>query len=296
VEQSNDPRSITNAPASRTQRAELERIAFGRTHSREDEEAAAAARHQLAHADREAVARHAALSPEVGSSSSPEVGSSSRIAVTTAHEPNVALIPATEITAPDGDPPPPPETPRKRRRRIRLAWLIPIIAGSVAIGYIGAPDVAVQSLVGASVSTPPSAAPIAAPSASPGVTSSAFPIPSGETIAGPSSLKEADAWFETPPTERDGFVDQYFLQTLKIDPSAVRFVQINAAGFQVWVAKTLDDDLCVLSSNGSKEYAATCTPRATYSAEGLVLAQRDYSIRWTGGSVTVSSPRSQLVG
>jgi hypothetical protein len=161
------------------------------------------------------------------------------------------------------------------------------------VGYFGAPGAADQSLVGPSASTAPSVVPSAPPSVAP----SAFPIPSDElTVVGPSSLKEADAWFETPPTERDGFGDPELLQTLKIDPSAVRFVQINTAGFEVWVAKTLDDDLCVLSTNGTSELSSACTPRATFSGSGVILAQNGYSIGWNGSRVTVSSPRSQLAG
>ncbi|GAB3045518.1 hypothetical protein GCM10027052_30110 [Parafrigoribacterium mesophilum] len=289
-EHTDDSLSVTNAPAARMQRAELQRIAFGRTHGREDEEAAAAARQQLADADGEATAAVGYVA------SSSEVATDRRNAVSPAADGEewaaARGVPAAMTTAPNDDAPPPPEPPQRgrRSRHIRAAWLIPIIAGSLAVGYIAAPNVAVQSLVGPSASTPPRVA----PSAAPGVPS-AFPIPNGElATGGPSSLKEADAWFETVPTERDGFGDPQLLETLKIAPSAVRFVQINAAGFQVWVAKTLNDDLCVLSTNGTSEISSACTPRAAFSGAGVMLTQSDYSIGWSGSRVTVSTPRLQL--
>ena len=115
----------TNASMTGEQRADLERIAFGRTHTPEDEDAAAAARKELAEADRAAEvgvrpvrrARKIVASQEAGAGS-------------------WSLVP----TLPDDGllPPPPPEVPRKAVRRIHTAWLVPIIAGSIAAGYFGA--------------------------------------------------------------------------------------------------------------------------------------------------------------
>ena len=109
----------TNASMTGEQRADLERIAFGRTHTPEDEDAAAAAREELAEADRAELAAvrgaavaaaRAASQEQLVPSQAPTAGSWS-----------------LGSTSPDDGllPPPPPEAPRKAGRRIRPAWLLP---------------------------------------------------------------------------------------------------------------------------------------------------------------------------
>ena len=219
----------------RERRQQLERIAFGRTHSRHDEAAAAAARKELAENDRAAqvaaqqlAARDTAprrVTPDdLGGQEPP---------------PNPAI-----------PPPPPPEPPHKIARRMRSAWLVPIVAASIAFGYFGSTAALTSALQEPVLLTDP------------GVPSPDLPSPTrtapsnGSTSAGgPSSLKEADAWFETLPRDGDPVVDPAILANLGIDPSAIRFVQINAAGSQVWVARKLDGDLCVIGTEARRAAA-----------------------------------------
>ena len=108
------------------------------------------------------------------------------------------------------------------------------------------------------------------------------------------NLKEADAWFENPPREVDGFVNQEMMQHLEIDPAAIRFVQTNAAGYQVWVAKKLNGDLCVLGTADSESASSSCISRDGFAQMGARMAAGGYTITWNGSAVTVTNPRLQI--
>jgi hypothetical protein len=262
-------------PDARERRIQLERVGFGRTHTPEDEEAATAARKELAEADREAqvaaqqLAAHAldtrqAMADDVSGQEPP---------------PN-----------PDTPPPPPPEPPRKVARRMRSAWLVPIIAAAIAVGYFGSTTALASALQEPVLFTDPV------------VPSPVFPSPSraapsngGTPVGGPSSLKEADAWFETLPSDRYGVPDPGTLQSLQIEPSAIRFVQIDATGLQVWVARKLNGDLCLVATGGHSGEGVSafngCSTREEFARSGVTLSQNDYSMSWSGSSVTVSTPK-----
>ncbi|MEO7373822.1 MAG: hypothetical protein ABIW36_07950 [Terrimesophilobacter sp.] len=261
----------TYASMTGEQRAELERIAFGRTHSREDEEAAAAARKELAEADRAADT----IGQEVLASQEPGAGSWSL----------AAALPEEEL------PPPPPEVPRNNGRRIHPAWLVPIIAGSIAAGYFGATIAVAGALQRPATATP-------SPSDKPStVQLLATPEPQSDVavpVREPGNLKEADAWFEAPQREVDGFIHPDMLQSMQIDPATTRFVQTNSAGFAAWVAKKLNGDLCVLGTDASGGAFAACSLRSDFERSGAMISQRDYTIRWNGSAVTVTNPRSQI--
>ncbi|HEY9481474.1 MAG TPA: hypothetical protein VIR00_00795, partial [Micromonosporaceae bacterium] len=104
---------------------------------------------------------------------------------------------------------------------------------------------------------------------------------------------EADAWFENPPREIDGFAFPDMLQHMEIDPSAVRFVQTDAAGFTAWVAKNHNGDLCVIGTDASGGAVTSCVPRNNFVAFGAMVSQDGHTITWNGGTVTVTNPRSQ---
>ena len=248
---------------------------FGRTQSRHDEAAAAAARKELAEADRAAqvaaqqlAARDTAprrvTTDDLGGQEPP---------------PNPAIPPS-----------PPPEPPHTIARRMRSAWLVPIVAAAIAFGYFGSTAALTSALQEPVLFTDP------------GVPSPDLPSPTrtarsnGSTSAGgPSSLKEADAWFETLPRDGDPVVDPAILANLGIDPSAIRFVQINAAGSQVWVARKLDGDLCVIGTEGEGQPPFTgCTTREAFAGSGITvtLLEGRYSLTWNGSTVTVSTPRT----
>jgi hypothetical protein len=265
------------------QRADLERIAFGRTHTRQDEDAAAAARKELAEAAG-AGAVAAARSADVAAANASvqevvapqELGAASWSLAST--------LPGDELLAPA-----PPEAPRKAVRRIHTAWLVPIIAGSLAAGYFGATIAVAGALQGPVTTTPspsePSAAVQLLPTQEP-PTGSTPPIPER------GNLKEADAWFETPPGEMDGFALPDMLTSMEIDPSAIRFVQTDAAGFSAWVAKNRNGDLCVLGTDGSGGGVSSCVPRNDFVASGAMASQDGHTITWNGRAVTVTNPRS----
>jgi hypothetical protein len=84
------------------------------------------------------------------------------------------------------------------------------------------------------------------------------------------------------------------LQQMEIDPSAVRFVQTDAAGYAAWVAKNHNGDLCVLGTDASGGAFASCIPRDDFERSGAMISQSDYTIRWNGSAVTVTNPRSQM--
>ena len=83
------------------------------------------------------------------------------------------------------------------------------------------------------------------------------------------------------------------LQHMEIDPSAVRFVQTDAAGFTAWVAKNHNGDLCVIGADASGGAATSCRPRNTFVGSGAMVSQDGHTITWNGGTVTVTNPRSQ---
>jgi hypothetical protein len=264
----------------RERRQQLERIAFGRTHGPEDEAAASAARQELAEvagaaqvAARERANSHEfatgrpLLEDDLGGQGAP---------------PN-----------PDVPPPPPPELQRTVAHRLRRAWLVPIIVCSVVVGYYGAP-----MAVAGMLQDPPSSTP------APVVPSPVFPTPTSESptpeppsidgvSAGqPSSLKEADAWFETLPRNSDALLDPDVAGGLELDPTAIRFVQSSGAEFQVWVARKLDGDLCVVGSEAEGVSAfAGCNTREGFARSGVTMSHGGYSMIWNGSSVTVTMPR-----
>jgi hypothetical protein len=265
-------------PGARERRQQLERIAFGRTNSREDEAAATAARKELAEADRTAqvAVRERATSDEF--------------------ETRPHLV-ADDLGGmdplPDGDmlpPPPPPEPPRKVAQRMRSAWLVPIIAAAIAVGYFGSTTALTSALQEPVLFTDPVVPSPVVPSPS-----RAAPSNGGTPAGGPSSLKEADAWFETLPRDSYAVPDAGTLQSLQIEPSAIRFVQIDATGLQVWVARNLDGDLCLLATGGVEEQGSSafagCSSREQFARSGVTLSQNDYSMSWNGSSVTVSTPK-----
>jgi hypothetical protein len=266
------------------QRADLERIAFGRTHTREDEDAAAAARKELAEADRAAeVAAARRADVAAANAAGQEV-----VGLQQSGPASWSLAP----TLPDDEllAPPPPEAPRKAVRRIHTAWLVPIIAGSLAAGYFGATIAVAGAVQGPATPTP-------SPSDTPStVQLLPTPEPPAEVtlpVRGSGNLKEADAWFEAPQREVDGFAQPELLKNMEIDPSAVRFVQTDAAGYSAWVAKNHNGDLCVLGTDASGGAFASCVPRDDFERSGANISSGGHAITWNGSAVTVTNPRSQ---
>lgn len=258
----------------RERRQQLERIAFGRPHSREGETAAFAARKELAEVARAArvAARELAASHALATGRPVlEDGLAGQ-----GPPPNPAI------------PPPPPEPQRRVAHRIRRAWLVPIILGSVVVGYYGAPIAVAGVLQDPAYSTP-----------APVVPSPVFlsPTPEPPSIDGvsagqPSSLKEADAWFETLPRASDALLDPDVARGLELDPATIRFVQSNAADLQVWIARKLDGDLCVVGSEAEGVSAfAGCNTREGFARSGVTVSHGGYLMIWNGSSVTVTMPR-----
>jgi hypothetical protein len=172
---------------------------------------------------------------------------------------------------------------------MRSAWLVPIVAASIAFGYFGSTAALTSALQEPVLFTDPGVS-------SPDLPSPTRAAPSNGSTSpgGPSSLKEADAWFETLPRDSDPVVDPAILANLGIDPSAIRFVQMNAAGSQAWVARKLDGDLCVIGTEGEGQPPFTgCTTREAFAGSGITvtLLEGRYSLSWNGSSVTVSTPR-----
>jgi hypothetical protein len=114
----------------------------------------------------------------------------------------------------------------------------------------------------------------------------------GVSAGQPSSLKEADAWFETLPRASDALLDPDVARGLELDPATIRFVQSNAADLQVWIARKLDGDLCVVGSEAEGVSAfAGCNTREGFARSGVTVSHGGYLMIWNGSSVTVTMPR-----
>ncbi|GAB3045531.1 hypothetical protein GCM10027052_30130 [Parafrigoribacterium mesophilum] len=177
----------------------------------------------------------------------------------------------------------PPSPPQKVVRRIHPAWLAPVIAGAMAAGYFGA----TIAVAGPPPPTPATPSPVVS---SPVFLSPEPPSSGTSPVDESSSVREADAWFDTVRRDTGPILDPRVLHDLKIDPAAIRFVQVNADGLQVWVAKGTNGDYCVVAVDGSGPFAA-CTPVRIFGTAGLTLSVNNYSVTWGGSSVTVSSSR-----
>lgn len=166
------------------------------------------------------------------------------------------------------------------RRSIRVGWLVPIVAGSLLVGVVGAlgatgrfENLAVWGSPTPSV-TPPGVA-------------------SGEVH--PGDLQAADSWFGRQfKTGVDSYPDLQLLSNNGINPDDVRAALDAGNGLKVWVGKTTGK-LCLLvasnsASNSTSNVAASCFERDNFAVGGAHLGMNGRMAHWDGNEVTADPP------
>ena len=261
---------VDETPSDAAERVRLDalrRTAFGRTRSPADEAAAAKAlaalRTEHEQRERKAAERRAfecAAEPDhTASTPDPDAPVSERSA------PFARVHPATSA----------------RRNRGEARWLVPAASLLAAVGAV----VAAIALAGdgddlaATTTTSPPSAPLA--DASP------FIVPGS---AGAGSVVAAAQWFLEPQSSDDAFpgVDGFD----SIDAESTRLVWGADGDWSLWVATTVDSELCLLASSATnRETVVTCTPQAAFLESGLTLTHSngidpEFSVFWNGNSIT----------
>jgi hypothetical protein len=244
--------------------AALRRIAFGRTHSAEDETRAEAARHEL----------EAALAPQSLAADSP-------IAPT---PPPVAETP----------PPPAVETDEPRRRRWP-AWLVPAAAALVVGVVLGAGG----ALLGAPGRLAP-VVPVTVPTStfaagSSGLPPTVVPLSADQPVTGsPGDVAAALLWFDSQQTDEDT-ADSWIMDVNDYDivEASTRLVY-SSNGSKVWIAQSAQGELCLLSTSGSSGALMCMTPEE-FQGTGIPLhVEGSLSVVWNGQRLLVSTSVNQV--
>lgn len=160
-------------------------------------------------------------------------------------------------------------------RRIRVAWLVPIVAGALLVGVLTA-----LATTGWFEKGQPKQAASDTPSAT----------PTAETVTHiPGDLESADAWFDGPATASDAYSFPGLLQSNEVDPYDVRFALAGGDGWNVWVGRSITGKLCLLLADARNDAgAAGCFERARFAVGGAHLGMGDRIAHWYGGEVSTS--------
>jgi len=231
------------AEAARTRELDgLRRTAFGRTTGADEEAAAARAHAAVAEAERAHTARSAALAAAVH-------------AVLRAPAARPDAAPAAAAV-----PPAPAATAPRTRHRSRMAAPL----GTFLLG-------AALAAGGFAFATgSPVVAPVAPPAASanPGDDTLVIPGAALAESAHPGDIDAAERWLSQPQTEAD--LVPVGLDT--IVPSSSRLAFGGASG-SVWVARSVDGDLCVVASTVVDGLTASaCSPPDSFLLHGAMVS------------------------
>jgi hypothetical protein len=164
-------------------------------------------------------------------------------------------------------------------RRIRVGWLVPIVAGALLAGAVGA--LAANATFTASGGDSDA-------SASP---TSVVLLPNDDqgTIVLVGDPERADGWFRGQAAASDAYPYSGFLEHHDIDPYETRFAQVTGDGWSLWVARTRDGNLCLLSAFARESTgSATCVDRAAFSAGGVHLPIGKQIVHWFGGEILIT--------
>jgi len=233
---------------------ELRRIAFGRTHSLDDEARAAAARHEL------------------------------EMASTIAAEPAEPAEPQLEaLRAPEPAPHPYPEIAQGPRSR--HAWLVPIAAALVVgllLGVGGTLLTARGPVVPVAVPTNTFAA------GSTGRPPSVVPLSADQPVTGsPGDVAAAMLWFDTVQVDEDE-ADEWIVGDSDIVDTSTRLVY-SMGGSKVWIAQSASGQLCLISSS-IDQGALMCATPAEFASTGIPLhVKGSLSVVWNGQRLLVSA-------
>jgi hypothetical protein len=241
----------------------LRRIAFGRTLTAAEEDAARAARQALQDEERRRVQDADALNRAIRA-----LGGVFDLAPDSSPVPD-AIFPDDGLA------------PTRPAGALRRAWLIPIVAFCLAAGY-GSSGISRQW-------TGPAPAPPVSNSGA--VTRLPAVDPRGTARSG--STIAADEWFSQPQVEDDMVDAPTLLSDLGIDPATTRFMGATVHGALLWIAKRPDRSYCVVGMrpwNGGT--FGSCTSLDDFIRAGLELTQGLDSVRWDGIKFTTLSTTS----
>ena len=229
----------------------LRRIVFGRDATAEERAAAEAALRQLDEAELAAVSDTEQIRDE----------DHSKADTSAAHDSDVE---ANE------------ESPSFWRRSIRVAWLVPIVAGSIAIGYAASIG-PLESMSGTPIST---------------ATQTPSAEPTDEPTSGrrPGDLAAADSWFDRAYKETDTFPDAVALEQFGIAAEDMRIAINGGDKGSVWVARAGDALCLVISDPVDGVSASSCTERDRFAESGIALGSNNLGASWYGREVTTSPP------
>lgn len=160
-------------------------------------------------------------------------------------------------------------------RSIRVAWLIPIVVGSLVIGYLASLG-GFDAMVGAQTT-----------SGTGSPTPSANPSGEQDVNLHLGDLDAADSWFDRPYSESDAFPDASALESYGISAGDVRIAAGTSDKVGAWVARA-EGLLCLIMANtveGSS--ASSCTDRDRFAKTGIRLfSSGSGSATWFGREVT----------
>jgi hypothetical protein len=241
----------------------LRRIAFGRTLTAAEEDAARAARQALQDEERRRVQDADALNQAIRA-----LGGVFDLAPDSSPLPDVAF-PADGLA------------PTRPAGALRRAWLIPIVALCLAAGY------------GSSAISRQWTGPAPAPPVSNSGAVTRLPAVDPRGTARSGSTIAADEWFSQPQVEDDMVDAPTLLSDLGIDPATTRFMGATVHGALLWIAKRPDRSYCVVGMrpwNGGT--FGSCTSVDDFVRAGLELTQGLDSVRWDGIKFTTLSTTS----
>jgi hypothetical protein len=241
----------------------LRRIAFGRTLTAAEEDAARAARQALQDEERRRVQDADALNQAIRA-----LGGVFDLAPDSPPLPD-AVFPDDGLA------------PLRPAGALRRAWLIPIVALCLATGY------------GSSAISRQWTGPAPAPPVSNSGAVTRLPAVDPRSTARSGSPIAADEWFSQPQVEDDMVDAPTLLSDLGIDPATTRFMGATVHGALLWIAKRPDRSYCVVGMrpwNGGT--FGSCTSLDDFIRAGLELTQGLDSVRWDGIKFTTLSTTS----
>jgi hypothetical protein len=235
---------------------ELRRIAFGRTHSPEDEARATAAREELA----------TLLAAPVA-------------------EPVEASTPVADVVEARAAVAEPAEAPAKPQRTRRPTWLVPAAIALLVGVLLGAGSMIATG--GNVAATAPS--PTFTPGSS-GLPSSVNPLEASVALE-PGSVGGADRWLEREQRPEDRFAgNDYLFDFYHLNPDSTRLAVSSPHG-KIWVATTADGQYCLFTETSNQSGGECVTPEVLQESGITLLGDSNLLAAWNGDRISMSTTR-----
>ncbi len=155
-------------------------------------------------------------------------------------------------------------------RRIRVGWLVPIVAGALLAGVLAA-----LASTGWFETGEPEASVGASPATTGGV-----PAPM------PGDPEAADAWFDGQATASDAYPYSSLLEVNDIHPYEVRFVLSDGTDWNVWVGRSRTGEFCLLVNDRRDGTGkGLCVEREEFARAGVLVTGGGHFAYWTGDTV-----------